>query len=227
MAHTSGVILDSSMTNKDDWFRSQGWTQADQDIFNEKIARARSNSRKQQYARIKAFALIDSKESAKLQAAVELLQRALQEWPDDPLWDSESYAALGDAFCGLGDYDAASQAYETSITWDPRVHHLGYWHYPQMIVEQALTDKYDQAIATVDKYVTNNDLVFQTQKFIYHAVRAIVLESRNQHTEAKTEAAAALECVSVDRSGFSRHPDVGLVDNNKYTKLIERLESIT
>lgn len=221
---TAGILL--NMTHKDEWFRSAGWSQADQDLFNEKIARAQGNARRQQYARIKALALIETKDLAKNQAAVDLLQRALREWPDDPLWESGTHALLGDAFCVLKKYEAASGAYNTSITWDKRFYHQGYWNYPLMVIEEQFSGQYDQALSIVDRYVAENDLVFPSQKFIYRAVRAIVFEAQGEHAEAKDEATEALVHAATDSSAFTNHPTTGLVDTKKNAALIERLQSI-
>ena len=210
----------------DDWFRGAGWTREAQDVFNAKIARVRGDTRRQQYARIKALALIESGDAGKIHAAIELLRKSLHEWPPEYTFETDAtYAALGDAHAAVKEYDAASQAYERSLTWDMRSTHTGYWRYPLMIITAKLAAQYDKALSIVEKYAAARPLVFETEKFIYHAVRAVAFQHRGEAAMAHAEAANALACAQASRSKFAHHPKTGLVDATKYASLIARLET--
>ena len=216
------------MSQDDSWYRSTGWSKKDQDLFYEKIGRSRSNYHRQQYARIKAYSLIETQKPEKIKAAIELLQKSIEEWQCEfPSELDNTYAALGDAYRSLGDYTQASSNYESSITWRTNNIHRGYWDYAEMVITQEDTDKYNLALEIVNKLAKDEALLLlETDKFIYHATRAIVFNYQDGANKARIEALDALATVNAKKSLFRYHPDVGLVDAKKYKKLIRKLKVI-
>ncbi len=195
-------------------------------MFGEKISRARGNDSRAQYARLKAYALIDSNDRTKINAAVDLLQKSLTEWPSEfEQHSGETYAALGDAYRSLKKYELAATAYEKALTWG-NVRHTAYWDYPEMIVTEGFTDLYSRALQIVNRLNAERDFVMEFQRFNYHAVRAVVLYEQGEANDSRREAEAALSAVKVKKSVFSRHPKVGLVPAHRYAKLIGRLNDI-
>src|SRR6185436_3953799 len=104
------------MAAHDDWYRSPGWSQKDQDNFFDHMSRARGNDSKSQYAKIKALSLIESNYKQRVVAAIELLNRSLQEWPSQFQAEKEAhYDALAEAHRRLGNFDDAAAYYEKTI----------------------------------------------------------------------------------------------------------------
>lgn len=215
------------MASDDNWYRSSDWSKAAQDLFYEKLSRSRGNYYRQQYARIKALSLIGTKKDNLLHAAVMLLLRSIEEWCEYQTEYDEAYATLGEAYRLLGDIPSAIVAYEKSISWNLSLVHRGYWDYPEMIVSEGLEDRYDRALAIVSRlHKADDDLMMETDKFIYHAVRAVVFKHQGKDHAASEDARKALILTSVGKSMFRYHPEVGLVDKHKYMQLIKKLEPI-
>jgi tetratricopeptide (TPR) repeat protein len=216
------------MTQDDHWYRSADWNDSDRRLFYEKIARSRSNFHKQQYARIKAYSLIDTGSTVTLHAAESLLRQSLQEWQCEfPAELSHTYAALGDVYNGLKNYTKAAEMYEKSITWDGNTIHPGYWSYPELIVTAGLTHKFDRAFEIMNTlHEQEGEFLLDCEKFIYHGVRAIVLQSRHQIREAREDARIALSRQGNKTSLFRFHAEIGAVDIHRHKPLIALLKTV-
>lgn len=211
------------MSSSDHWFQSPDWDAHAQELFYEKIKRARGNTSKSQYQKIKALHLIHAGDVEKIDAAIELLKHSLKEFPSEFEMDTDATnEALGDAYRLKGDFRSAVTHYEEALTWS-NSRGSAYWEYPEMIVTQKLTDLYDHALAIVSRNAKEDDLLLQYHIFVYHGVRACVFETRNHIEESKKEAKLALEAGDVKTSVFRHHPDIGLIDKRTHP-LINDLE---
>ncbi|MFZ1249374.1 MAG: hypothetical protein WAQ24_03550, partial [Candidatus Saccharimonadales bacterium] len=204
---------------------SKGWSKKHQEVFFAKIGSARSNDTRMQYARIKALSLIATGKKKKCQAAVILLETALQEWPSQYCLEIDSvYDALGDAHRVLGEAEVAAKWYARTITWK-NWRGTGYWSYPELIVTSQMFTMFDDALSIVNR-LFHEQLVMPSQYFIYHGVRACVFAHENNIALAKSEATEAFAYVGVGSSYFRYHPKVGLVDRNEHRALLSELQQI-
>ncbi|MGN7809329.1 hypothetical protein [Flavobacterium sp. 22076] len=80
-----------------DWFRKKTWAKDDEEHFFTKLSRARKNGRAQ-YLKIQAIELLYTKDNKLLNIAKELLQKVLDDYPDNNLEKSSVYKTFGDIF---------------------------------------------------------------------------------------------------------------------------------
>jgi hypothetical protein len=79
--------------------------------------------------------------------------------------------------------------------------------------------------AIFNELVESNDIIFPDAKYMYFAANSIILQELGQTDVARECAKKALQAASRDHSGFTRHPNAGLVKNRD--KVIEsRLQKI-
>ena len=213
------------MSDNDSWYRSSNWSEQDQKLFFDKIKRTRGGSSRSQYAKIKAISLIETMDSKKIDSAIELLNHSLKEFPSEFDMDTDATnEVLGDAYRFKKDFHSSISYYEKALTWG-NSRGSAYWEYPEMIVAHELTDLYDQALAIVNRNAKDDELILHYHIFVYHAVRACVLEYNKKLKEARQEAKLGLEAAGAKTSVLSYHPTVGLVDPNKRS-LISKLRNI-
>lgn len=65
-----------------DWFRAPTWTTEARDTFEQRLRRARASNRPQ-YLRVQAVTLSESADAHDRQAAIVLLHRLLDQYPDN------------------------------------------------------------------------------------------------------------------------------------------------
>ncbi len=82
-----------------------------------------------------------------------------------------------------------------------------------LVVTKHLRNLYDEVSAVFNELVISADIIFPDAQYRYFAVCAIILEDSGNTDGARDCAAKALRAASMEHSGFSRHPHVGLVQN--------------
>ena len=185
--------------------------------FFAKLARARD---KAQYLRIQASTLTQSHP----QVTLDLLRRYFelgehfdiaQAWCDK----AAAQIALGDIAGAIDSYEAALKREETH----PNLLTHAFLLLPLLIVRKNLRARYAQAQELLEKH--RHRLLFPVDVFHWNGVLAIVLHESGQRENAADAANAALKAAGATRSGFSRHPKVGLVRSTDLD-LLARIKKI-
>ena len=76
-----------------DWFRQTNWNKEIEEHFFEKLARARKESRAQ-YLKIQAIELIETKNPTVLCAAEMLIQKLLNDYPENKIDRTQCFLSL-------------------------------------------------------------------------------------------------------------------------------------
>jgi tetratricopeptide (TPR) repeat protein len=201
----------------DDWFRHSDWSPEIEAAFFAKLARARD---KAQYLRIQAGTLAQSHPRVTL----DLLRRYFELGEDFDI--AQAWCDKAAAQIALGDIAGAIESYEAGLKREetyPNLQTHAFLLLPLLIVRKNLRARYAQAQELLEKH--RNRVLFPVDVFHWNGVLAIVLDESGQREDAADAANAALKAADATRSGFSRHPNVGLVRSTDFD-LLKRIKKI-
>ena len=208
---------------REDWYRLETWSDADQEAFFARLSRSRGLYHKSQYARIQASYLQDA---GLVDEALELLQRLYDEWPDK---SQIATAYWQEANCYLlkKKLDAAIDAYRKCFraeedndfrtTTNARVEFL--W----LVATRGFRDLYDEALQEIDKL--QHPSIFPVDQYRTAGALALISSDSGVKENIASLAQAALEAASRTESGLRYHKGLGLV-RNPDRKIIKRLKKL-
>lgn len=223
------------MSKQNDWFRSSGWSKEDQELFERKLARARSHFQKAQYLKIKALALEESKDSDIRKEGRKLLQRIITDYQEQKSEVVCAFEYLGESYRKEEKLKEAEEHYRKCIRYYEenltrtgcRIH--SYFLLAELIVGTKQHKKYPEAEALFDIWMNQNkNSILNSLLYHYCIIRARLAMQQNKMDEAIVYAAKALEVAEAGKyPQFSRHKTIGLVkedpDITKEMKKIIRL----
>jgi hypothetical protein len=195
----------------DDWFRSDDWSEEDQEHFEAKLARARRASRPQ-YLRIKGLALLHATDDERRQAGVTLLERVLDDYADDEVAAAGAHVALA-RYHEEADEPRRSAAHYhetlrlqegTSVSFGAEL------LLAELIVRHRFEDSYSEADELLDAVLATGS-IFRVEQFRYAVARMRLARRRDRDDEAAAFALGALYLFANNQPASSYHPDVGLI----------------
>jgi hypothetical protein len=196
----------------DDWFRSPSWDEAAQGLFWQKLARARGAHSKGQYARIKALSLQETKEPAKISAAIGLLDYFLAEWPDHFDTSSVLYQLAQCAYLE-GRVDDALHYYTEvfdSQRKRPNMKTQAHLEFGWLVICRPVPSLYEQAMAILDEF--HGISPFPVDVFRASTIRAVILSRLRREPQIASElAATALAAARMTQAPLRYHPNLGLL----------------
>lgn len=201
------------MTNNN-WYRRSSWTKEDQLDFFAHLRRARRDNRTQ-YLRIQAGYLLDTHARENIVSALQLLDMLLREY-SSPTQLEQTYYEQARCFQALGQISEAIDSYRLAFAArrvTPNVRTYAPLSFGMLVVSNSLEQLYNETQEVFNSLVESNDIIFPDAKYMYFAVSAIILERSGRLDAAAECAAKALNAASMQRSGFVRHPNIGLVKN--------------
>ena len=204
--------------SRDDWFRNEEWDAVTEARFNQKLGRARNKS---QYLRVQAGYLAKSYPSA----ALALLNRYFA--LGDNFESAQAFFDQAEAYITMGALDDALRSLEKALQREREFPNFGtnaWSRYALLVAEKKLDHLYENALQVL-RDARRRALVFPVQGFLWNAAFALIANDRGQRKDATASAVKALEYADLTHSGFSRHPDVGLVGAN-YNDLKAKLQQI-
>lgn len=201
----------------DDWFRNSRWDAETEALFNEKLARSRSQ--KAQYLRIQGSLLKNSVPAA----AICLLQRCIDE--GDESYIAHAHFEIAHARYVQGDVDAALVSLEAAIEQQkrqPMFRTSAVHDYAFLVALHGIVHRYDRALDWLDGEI---DGLFASMTFESESAKALIFHSRQQAAQAQQAAQNALAAAAVSVSWIPGHPDVGVVPQIE-SPLHDRLRGI-
>ena len=195
------------------WFRKTTWTAKDQEEFWTRHRRSRGNYNKSQYLRIQASHLAQTGEPALLDAAMELLNRSLDEFPE-PSQLSCHLMQRGDIFLRRGQIDEALGEFRAAISRErvyPSARTQCWISFGWVASVHRRVELFDE----VEKVISERckDALFRIDFYRMHAIHAMIAMLRGDRICARQHAEAALREATKTHSGFRYHSKLGLVND--------------
>ena len=143
---------------------------------------------------------------------------------------SSIYLTRAKSFEALGQFDLAIEAFRNSLTAQrsrPNNRTNAWLEFGIFAITHGLEELYPEVKSVLDEFADDSALVFPKMRFEYLAVRAYLYEKSGEKPEAVSCAREAVEFAKATHSGFSRHPELGLVQdvNPQLMKGLNRLAS--
>jgi tetratricopeptide (TPR) repeat protein len=215
---------------KDEWYRGPAWDPATREQFEQRLSRARTQ--RPQYLRIKGYELTHADDPRVWAAGRGLLERVLNEHPDDELWVIDAHHDLGWSLARDGRYAEAAQHYEASLALqrqrggsiDPGTRLA----LAKLIVDAGWEQRYQEAVDLLGDFISSRPAgLFPSEQFRVLLVEARIAERVGNPEVAKRDAEQALELLAKNESVIPRHPGVGVIrtDNETFHEL-ERLAAL-
>jgi len=198
-----------------EWFRNTTWNDSIEQMFNEKLHRAR---RKEQYLRIQACILAHSHP----EVALKLLDRYFS--LKDDFDHAQAHVDRATALLALGRVDEAIGSYESALAREaefPNLKTEAYIDLAYLIATNGIRAKYEDAMQLLEKHKAR--LMFPVDHFRWHAAWAMIAADGHDTHRAKAHARHALDAAAREHSGFRYQNAVGLV-TNRYDDVVKRLE---
>lgn len=200
----------------DDWFRSDGWSAAEQEHFEAKLQRARDRA---EYLRIKGLTLLETGDPLREAAGEALLERLIRDYAADEHSVAGAQAHLAHWHARHGRIDAAAARYESTLAAEAgkNFSHGAELDLASLIAEHRRASEYDHAERLLDAEIDDPAgarLLFRDAQYQYSVARSRIASSRGQADRAAAFAMGALWLVAANGPAAARHPDVGLIDDD-------------
>ena len=202
------------MATRNDWFRRRTWTSEDRADFESRLGRARTAFHKSQSLRIQAFHLAEDAEPPLYEAALELLDRLLRDFPD-PSQLGEAHRQRGKCLVAMQRPDEAVQAYQAALAVE-RSHPSGKGHAYLDLSELVLALNRDDLYAEVLEVVRARQYheIFPVAQYRAFGAAAFLSEHLGSPDDAREFATKALSAAARTESPFRHHRKLGLVDTS-------------
>jgi tetratricopeptide (TPR) repeat protein len=204
------------------WYRRRTWSSDDKAAFFARLRRSRSGFHKAQYCRTQAYEL---QQARHFKEALNLLDFAIAEWPNDREPAIE-YLQRAECLEQLGDKTAAVIAYREALEAQrrkPSVLTNAHLEFALLVALTPFPGCYDEALSVLTEFRSGWSFPFEV--FNEAAARSLIARAKGNSEEASRQANAAIEAAAREHSGFSRHPQAGLVANVQ-PGLMERLRRL-
>jgi tetratricopeptide (TPR) repeat protein len=210
-----------------DWFRKTTWSEADQVDFFARLKRSRTVGNKAQYLRIQASHLEEVGSPELVRAALTLLEKIFTEFPVQ-FELASTYSQKASCLAKLGEIDQALACYRFVFDTErkfPNIRTRSYIKFGRLVVENKLTQFFDEALAVFDELHLNG-IEFPADVYETFGIRAIIAAQRGETEKANELANVALEAAAKVHSGFRYHPTAGLV-RDRESSFYKTIEAIT
>lgn len=208
-----------------DWFRKTTWSESDQAKFFARLQRSRSAANKAQNLRIQAHHLEEAGAPKLLDAALNLLEKVINEFPAT-FELAQTYTQKASCLAKLGKIHEAIIYYRLAIETEKKFPQWGtrsWISFGRVVVDNGLIDLFDEVLHTLDS--EPHRINFPADVYEKAGIRAIITAHQGNSEIAKKLAASAVEAATQLHSGFRYHPTVGLV-RNKETRFYKSIQAI-
>ncbi len=209
---------------KKEWFRKKSWSSADQSDFISHLERSCSEFHKAQYLRIQAFELQETGKRNLIRVSLDLLEILLRKYPSKYELAS-AHCKIGNGLEKLGDFHRALAAYQKAIAIE-KVEtctiSTAVFDYSWLIARLGFKKYYKEVLKLLNDREREGFMKFPSVIYLTNAPKALIFHAMKSTKKAATHAKIAIEAAHMEHSGFSYHPQMGLVtikDRNAHAKL--------
>lgn len=208
-----------------DWYRKITWTKGDEEEFFLKLSKARNFS-KPQYLRIQAYTLYKTNNHKYFYVAISLLEKCINEYPDEYLQIIESYSLLGDIYYELRKYDIAFENYNNAIISEKEnriISPSAYIGYSLLVLQLNKIELFEKVelllLNLIEKYTAL--MGFPNYRYKINAILSVLYSYKNEMEKANYYKTLAEEAANSETSDFRYHKKLGIVKNRN--KLLDKL----
>jgi len=173
---------------KSEWFRRITWTDEDRREFTARLGRSRSTFHKAQYLRIQALHLERDADPPRPDAALELLDQLLHNYPE-PFELAAALEQRARCLRQLGHsaeaLNACCQALEMERRY-PNVRGTAYLEYAELVLELQRSDLYEEAVVLLVERSAEEPFPFL--QYRSRVARAFLCERLGREVEARDSA---------------------------------------
>lgn len=194
-----------------DWYRKTTWTENDQNIFFEKLNRARIHSRPQ-YLRIQALTLISTTNQELINEAEILLNKILDEYPEEKFEKSLTLKTLGDIYKSKNNFEKAIQYYKNSLEFEqeyPNVKTTSYLEFAELIVKTKKNKEFNYVEGILE--ATTSESLFPVEKYKGYAILSIINSHKKNFEKASAYEKLANENADAKTTNLQYHKYLGIV----------------
>ncbi len=194
-----------------DWFRRKTWTENDEKEFLAKLGRARKG-KSEQYLKIQAMELVETKDKKLLLVAESLLNKLLVEYPDDKFNRSSALQTLGHIYKLFDDFEKAIDYYKQSIEFEtnyPNIRTNSYLDFSELIIKTKKNKQYDYVESILLKELPEQ--IFPILKYKTYSILSIISIYKNNEEQARYFADLANKYANEKTSGLRYHKYLGVV----------------
>lgn len=198
----------------EDWFRSTGYSTTDMEEFELRLNRARSHNRAQ-YLRIKAVTVADLQNREAEEAALRLLRRIVDEYPQ--AWSEVNFAheKMGSLYERMGRFDDAEREYRWVVDSYSKTRSgtsgLCELSLAELIIRTEQSSKYPEAADLLVQTAKRTTMIFKSDWFRYWLASARLAKRVGRDSDAAEFAEKALAIAASNEPQFKRHRNVGNV----------------
>ena len=170
-----------------EWYRRKTWTKTDEEEFFAKLRRAWKDSRAQ-YLKIQAITLIGTKKKHCLSAAETLLNKVLNDFPENRVEKSQTYLSLGRIYELNGDDTKALEFYKKSMDFEkgfPNVQTGSYLSYAETAIRTRRTDLYPAIELRLLSEINAGGLQFPYSNYLTYSFLAVIAAHDGKITQAR------------------------------------------
>jgi tetratricopeptide (TPR) repeat protein len=197
---------------RSDWFRRSSWSPEDRADFESRLRRSRTAFHKSQYLRIQAFHLVNDAKPPLHEAALELLDRLLKEFPDKSQL-GEAHRQRAACFLAMRRPDDALGAYRDALAAErthPGIEGHAYLELAELVLSLQRVDLYGEMLELVTR--RGRPEIFPVARYRAFGVAAFLAERLGRIADAQSFAEQALSAAAQTKSPFRFHPTLALVD---------------
>ncbi len=194
-----------------DWYRRKSWTEHDREAFFAKLKSARKVNRPE-YLKIQAIEFEGTGKAELLNAAEQLLNQLLSEYPGDTVNRSASLHTLGNIYKRRNDLETAFDYYEKAVDFEkkhPHVKTTADLDFSDLVVKMEKSKHFDFVEHLMHERLEN--AIFPVEKHRGYSILAIISKSRGDTRNFKRFKKLAEENASHDTSGLRYHKHSGTV----------------
>ncbi|MCH8053018.1 MAG: hypothetical protein IH895_03075, partial [Planctomycetes bacterium] len=138
-----------------DWYRQKRWGEGQRNSFFERLGRSRTDFNKAQYCRIQALHLQETGKTDALRGAVELLNRILEQYPDECTQLASVYLQKAQCCEDVGRAEEAIENFRYCIDYQRQFPHCitnAALEFGVFVLRHEFSDLHEEVLSVLDEF---------------------------------------------------------------------------
>jgi len=212
-----------------DWFRKKTWDKEDEEDFFTRLKKVKKfkgvDYNRPEYLTIQAFTLFGQNNKKLDKASKALLEKYFTDFPDNKNERTQCLNLMGRLLNREGDVKGALEYYKKAAEYEiefPYAQCDAYLEYCEFIIKHNFKKLYpdverliklhgEEGVLLPVQNIKTTSLTLPIQKYRAYAMLSIIYKAKKDKEEANHYKDLAEEAAGAEKSGFVKHPSVGLV----------------